>query len=83
MDTALSRRTEVFRHAVVRDPLLSICAGHARAEGDFVSGRIYLYEDVPPEAAAAFSQARSKGTFFNRDIRDRYVYRDITHEYAG
>lgn len=48
----------------------------------FVSGRIYLYEDVPPEAAAAFSQARSKGTFFNREIRDRYVYRDITHEYA-
>jgi hypothetical protein len=49
----------------------------------FVSGRVYLYEDVPPEAAAAFSQARSKGIFFNREIRDRYVYRDITHEYAG
>jgi hypothetical protein len=39
--------------------------------------------DIPPEAAAAFSQARSKGTFFNREIRDRYVCRDITHEYAG
>jgi hypothetical protein len=26
---------------------------------------------------------RSKGTFFNHEIRDRYVYRDITHEYAG
>jgi hypothetical protein len=49
----------------------------------FVSGRLYVYEDVPPEVAAAFRNARSKGTFFNHDIRDRYVYRDITHEYAG
>ena len=49
----------------------------------FVSGRLYVYEDVPPEVAAAFKNVRSKGTFFNREIRDRYVYRDITHEYAG
>jgi hypothetical protein len=49
----------------------------------FVSGRLYVYEDVPPEVAAAFRNARSKGTFFNHDIRDRYVCRDITHEYAG
>ncbi|PSO15603.1 KTSC domain-containing protein [Bradyrhizobium sp. MOS003] len=49
----------------------------------FVSGRLYVYEDVPAEVAAAFREARSKGTFFNREIRDRYVYRDITCEYAG
>ena len=49
----------------------------------FVSGRLYVYEDVPPEVAAAFRNARSKGTFFNQEIRDRYAYRDITHEYAG
>jgi hypothetical protein len=49
----------------------------------FVSGRLYVYEDVPPEVAAAFRNARSKGTFFNHEIRDRYVFRDITHEYAG
>ncbi|MCK1287906.1 KTSC domain-containing protein [Bradyrhizobium sp. 44] len=49
----------------------------------FVSGRLYVYEDVPPEVAAAFRNARSKGTFFNREIRDRYLYRDITREYAG
>ena len=48
----------------------------------FVSGRLYVYEDVPPEVAAAFRNARSKGTFFNHEIRDRYVFRDITHEYA-
>jgi hypothetical protein len=49
----------------------------------FVSGRLYVYEDGPPEVAAAFRNARSKGTFFNHEIRDRYVFRDITHEYAG
>ena len=49
----------------------------------FVSGRLYVYADVPPEVAAAFKDVRSKGTFFNQEIRDRYVYRDITHEYAG
>ncbi|MDN5002250.1 KTSC domain-containing protein [Bradyrhizobium sp. GCM10027634] len=49
----------------------------------FVSGRLYVYEDVPPEVAAAFRNARSKGTFFNHEIRDRYTYRDVTHEYAG
>lgn len=48
----------------------------------FVSGRRYVYEDVPPEVAAAFREARSKGTFFNHEIRDRYAYRDITHAYA-
>ncbi len=49
----------------------------------FVSGRLYVYEDVPPEVAAAFREARSKGTFFNHEIRDRYTYRDVTQEYAG
>jgi lysyl-tRNA synthetase class 2 len=39
----------------------------------FVSGRIYVYEGVPAEVAATFGEARSKGTFFNRNIRDRYV----------
>jgi hypothetical protein len=49
----------------------------------FVNGRLYVYEDVPPEVAAAFQTAFSKGTFFNHKIRDRYAYRDITQERAG
>ena len=49
----------------------------------FVSGRLYVYEDGPPEVAVAFRDSRSKGTFFNREIRDRYACRDITHELAG
>jgi KTSC domain len=44
----------------------------------FVSGRIYQYVDVPVEVAASFRSAASKGAFFNRYIRDRYTYREIT-----
>lgn len=44
----------------------------------FVSGRLYIYERVPPDVAVAFKAARSKGTFFNHEIRDRYVCREIT-----
>ena len=48
----------------------------------FVGGRVYAYEDVPPEVASAFRDVRSKGTFFNQQIRDRYAYREITREYS-
>ncbi|TYO61258.1 KTSC domain-containing protein [Bradyrhizobium hipponense] len=48
----------------------------------FVSGRIYAYEDVPPEVADDFRAARSKGTFFNHEIRDHYTYREITRAYS-
>jgi len=44
----------------------------------FVTGRRYLYADVPPAVVAAFDTAESKGRFFNRRIRDRYAYREIT-----
>jgi hypothetical protein len=47
----------------------------------FVNGRLYVYADVPPEVAADFRASRAKGVFFNHAIRDRYVYRDITHEF--
>jgi len=49
----------------------------------FVSGRLYVYENVPPEVAAAFRNAYSKGAFFNHEIRDRYAYRDITRADVG
>jgi hypothetical protein len=44
----------------------------------FVTGRVYVYFDVPTDVAAAFQAARPKGTFFNACIRDRYRYREIT-----
>ena len=44
----------------------------------FVTGRRYVYEDVPPDVAEAFRTAPSKGTFFNREIRDSYGFREVT-----
>jgi hypothetical protein len=39
---------------------------------EFVSGRRYLYREVPEDVAAAFREAFAKGRFFNARIRDRY-----------
>ena len=44
----------------------------------FVTGRIYLYALVPPDVAAAMRSALSKGTYFNREIRNRYPARELT-----
>ena len=43
----------------------------------FVTGRRYLYSNVPPEAAEAFRSAFAKGVHFNRHIRDRYPCREV------
>lgn len=39
---------------------------------EFVSGRRYLYRDVPGDVADSFRSAFAKGRFFNARIRDRY-----------
>ena len=43
----------------------------------FVTGRRYLYSDVPEEAARRFRAAFAKGSHFNRHIRDRYPCREL------
>jgi hypothetical protein len=43
----------------------------------FVTGRRYLYADVPPEEAEAFRAAFARGVHFNRHIRDRYPCREL------
>ena len=51
----------------------------ARAlEIEFVSGRRYRYRHVPPEVAARFRGAFSKGRFFNAQIRDAYPCEELT-----
>ena len=40
----------------------------------FVTGRRYIFHDVPPAAADAFGNARSKGAHFNRHVRGRYRF---------
>ena len=44
----------------------------------FVTGRRYVYAAVPQAVFDAFKAAPSRGAFFNREIRDRYAYREIT-----
>lgn len=39
------------------------------------NGKRYDFADVPPETAAAFRNAFSKGRFFNRHIRGKYPFR--------
>ncbi len=40
----------------------------------FVSGRRYSYLDVPAETYDRMRAARSKGEFFNAEIRDRFAF---------
>lgn len=44
---------------------------------EFVTGRVYLYSDVPQDEADAFRAAFSKGRYFNARIRDRYSAREL------
>jgi hypothetical protein len=43
----------------------------------FVSGKRYIYDNVPEDVADAFRAAPSKGVFFNRYIRDRYPFHEV------
>lgn len=43
----------------------------------FVTGRRYVYADVPPEEVQRFREAFSKGRYFNSKIRDRYKCREL------
>jgi hypothetical protein len=44
---------------------------------EFVTGRRYVYSDVPLEEVEAMRRAFSKGTYFNKRIRDCYPYREV------
>jgi hypothetical protein len=44
---------------------------------EFVTGRRYLYSDVPEEEAARLRGAFAKGVYFNREIRGRYAARAL------
>jgi hypothetical protein len=44
----------------------------------FVSGRRYVYADVPQDAFDAFKAAPSRGAFFNSEIRDDYACCEVT-----
>jgi hypothetical protein len=44
---------------------------------EFVSGRRYLYSQVPPEEVERMRGAFAKGVYFNRKIRAYYPYREL------
>lgn len=44
---------------------------------EFVTGRRYVYSDVPPDEAERLRSAFAKGVYFNKHIRDRYPYREL------
>jgi hypothetical protein len=46
-------------------------------EVTFVTGRRYIYMEVPTDVAADFRAAFSKGIYFNRYISNRYVCREL------
>ena len=49
---------------------------------EFVTGRRYVYEEVPQSVADAMRSAFAKGVYFNTRIRDRFKFRDATPEQA-
>ena len=44
---------------------------------EFVYGRRYVYSEVPAEDVEAFRSAFSKGSHFNRHIRDHFPCREL------
>jgi hypothetical protein len=46
-------------------------------EIEFQDGVIYQYDGVPPDVHAGLMQAPSHGSYFHRNIRDRYPYRRV------
>jgi lysyl-tRNA synthetase class 2 len=49
-----------------------------RLEIEFHSGERYLYIGVPPACYQQFLQADSKGSFFNRHIRNRFPFQHLS-----
>jgi hypothetical protein len=46
---------------------------------EFVTGRRYVYEQVPEAVASALGTAFAKGVYFNTRIRDRFRFREAPH----
>ncbi|MGQ0533896.1 MAG: KTSC domain-containing protein [Caulobacteraceae bacterium] len=43
----------------------------------FVTGRIYIYEDVPIDVFEDLMSTSSRGAYFNRNIRSAYECREL------
>ena len=47
---------------------------------EFTTGRRYVYSGVSHEVADTFRSAFAKGVYFNTRIRDRFPYREVSHD---
>ena len=54
---------------------------HANLELEFRDGTRYLYSVVAPNVYRELLRATSKGSFFNRYIRNRFPYAKMAREY--
>jgi hypothetical protein len=50
---------------------------------EFVTGRRYVYLEVPQSEATAMRSAFAKGVYFNRRIRDRYKWIELAPSERG
>ena len=50
---------------------------------EFVSGRRYVYGEVPEDVAETMRSAFSKGAYFNNRIRDRFKCREAPHSHEA
>ena len=68
------------RTAVSSKSLASIGydAATSELEVEFHSGRLYRFAGVPASVYDWLMRSRSKGAYFNRMVRDRYAFRDVT-----
>jgi len=46
----------------------------------FKSGDTYQYSEVPPDAYHAMMKARSKGSYFHRNIRNAFKWKQLEDE---
>ena len=51
-------------------------------ELEFRSGKRYLYSQVPRQCYQELLQAQSKGGYFNRYIRNRFAFQDLSAQSA-
>ena len=49
----------------------------AALDVEFTTGRVYRYFSVPEPVARGLAQSRSKGVYFNKEIRDRFGYQRL------
>jgi len=49
----------------------------------FVSGKMYVYDGVPPQTFEGLAAASSTGAFFNEHIKNQYPYASAASWPAG